>query len=255
MILSPGTNGLRRLLLLALPAIVAIVCLQAPSPVGARTPLEQAWSRYDGWTLAGFRLEGAPPELAGELRKGLALAGEGRFLRSREYPEFSTRLLREDLARIRLFLAREGWPAAEVEPAAVVPDARKRRFRLILRVDPGPEVRIARIAWEGWPEAMARPDSSESALVKHGERFGDRRLEAARTFLLQHLMDHGYALASVEAAVRPLNARSVAVDFAFDPGDRYDITSVTVKGSSPDLEGVTRRLIGIDPPRRFSRTL
>ncbi|MFH2054047.1 MAG: BamA/TamA family outer membrane protein [bacterium] len=255
MILSPGTNGLRRLLLLALPAIVAIVCLQAPSPAGARTPLEQAWSRYDGWTLAGFRLEGAPPELAGELRKGLALAGEGRFLRSREYPEFSTRLLREDLARIRLFLAREGWPAAEVEPATVVPDARKRRFRLILRVDPGPEVRIARIAWEGWPEAMARPDSSESALVKQGERFGDRRLEAARTFLLQHLMDHGYALASVEAAVRPLNARSVAIEFAFDPGDRYDITSVTVRGCSPDLVGVTRRLIGIDPPRRFSRTL
>lgn len=252
---SSRPHGPRRLLALALSAFAAAVCLQEPPPAGARPPLEQAWSRYEGWTLAGFRLEGAPPDLAGDLRKGLALAGEGRFLRSRDYPAFTTRLLREDVARIRLFLAREGWPAAVVEPVAVAPDAPRRRFGLVLRVDPGPEVRIARIEWDGWPTALARPDSSATALVKQGERFGDRRLEAARTFLLQHLMDHGYALAVVAAVVRPVDEGWVAIGFSVDPGDRYDVTSVAVKGCSPDLEGLTRRLIGIDPPRRYSRTL
>src|SRR5210317_1969718 len=97
-----------RHLIFLLPLMILTGANIGPS-YGAKTMLEQEWSRYQGWTIESFTLEGCPSSLKGSLQGGLALAGKGRILRSRLFPTFSYRLLRDDLARTRLYLAREGY--------------------------------------------------------------------------------------------------------------------------------------------------
>ena len=226
----------------------------AAQTVSAKTLLEQEWSRYQGWELRGFELVGAPSDLSGELKKGLVLTGQGRLLRSRRYPAFSFRLLREDMARTRLFLAREGYPAAEVEPVADL-DALRRRLRVRFRIDPGPMVLVASISPEGWPADLPPPEFDEDAGVRVGRRISDRRLDHTRLGLRSRLRDSGFALAEVAASVRPVSGPAVAVVFTITPGDHYTITEAVVEGCSPNLAGVTRRVLDITPPVPYSVSL
>ena len=236
-----------------LGAAVLFFCALGAGPVEAKTPLEQEWSRFGGWSLAWFRLEGVPDELSGDLRSGLALAGKKRLFRGRARPDFGIRLLQEDMARVRLFLAREGYPAAVVVPQAF-PEAGAGRLGVVLRIEPGPVVRVVASERRGWPTGLAPPDSTAGAFLRPGERFRDARLAASREDLRRILTDAGYAHAEVEVTVRPIDATSVVVVHAVSPGERFDITGVTVRGCSPDLEDLTRRLMDITPPTRYSRT-
>ena len=230
-----------------------LFCALASGSAAAKTPLEQEWSRYDGWHVAWLKLQGSPGDVDGDLQGGLALAGKGRLLRGRTMPDFRTTLLQQDMARIRLFLAREGFPAAAVVPLAV-PEPGAGRLGVILDIVPGPMVRVEAVEFPGWPSILPLPDSTAGNVFSPGDRFRDIRLEKSRSYLLRYLMDAGYALAAVEISVLPVDSTGVAVEFSVTPGDLQVISEVTVAGCSSDLEPLTRRLIDITPPERYSRT-
>lgn len=236
------------ILLLALLAL-----LLAVGPTRARTPLEQEWSRYNGWQVASFHLEGAPQELTDQLTTGLALHGRPRLLRSRLLPEFHTRLLLEDLARARLFLARAGFPAAVITPVAS-PREDQRKIGVTFRVDPRPPVQVAGVELIGWPDGVTAPDSTTRGVFQPGERFRDAKLESSRQFLQRHLRDRGCALVEIQATVRPVSPAEVAVVYTLAHAEIYTISEVAVTGGSADLHGVTRRLLDLEPPQIFNQT-
>ncbi len=245
----PATRLLRGILGIATLSLGVMVV--APSAAG--TPAGREWRRYEGWKIAWLRLEGAPSDLDRELKGGLALAGRDRLLRGPVLPAFRRRLLAEDLDRIRLFMAHEGYPAAEVTPVAS-PESGRKRLGLTLRIEPGPPVRVMATELQGWPAGLAPPDSASRELCRRGERFRDARIELSRAFLQRFLRDGGFALAEVDVSARPISASGVAVMYAVTPGDRYDITGVTVAGCSPDLAPLTRRLMNIVPPTAFAQS-
>lgn len=245
----PSTTLRRRLATLAAVVLCAALCGTA----AARSPIEQEWSPYGGWALTSFRLSGVPDGLEGELKDGLALSGKSRLLRSPLLPAFSVRMLEEDIARIRLFLAREGYPAAAVTPVALRDNAR-RRLGLDLRIEPGPMIRIAAIDLQGWPAALAPPDPAADGMPHAGRRFRDAELEASRQYLRRFLRDRGYAQAEVTCEAHPASDTTVVVTTSIVPGDVYHITEVTATGCSPDLEPVTRRLMNLDLPLLYSET-
>lgn len=236
------------IILLFLCTLAEAVCYPAFS---AKTPLEQGWSRYQGWNIRDFDLEGCPDELQNSIHKGLALAGKGRLLRSRVYPVFSYRQLRDDLARTRLFLAREGYPGAQIYPVAQ-PDAGNRRLKIRFQIDPGPMVSVASVELVGWPETLPPVSFQDNSGLLTGQRFSDRKLEFTRLKLREILRESGFALAKVTAQIRPLNANSVDAVLTIVPQDHFQITEVTVTGCSPNLEPVTSRVLDISTPQPYS---
>jgi outer membrane protein assembly factor BamA len=245
---------LQRTLRRALPAVTALALhAAAAGPAAAWSPLEREWSPYDGWQLSSFHVSGIPGDLEGDLKAGLAQTGKRRWLRSAILPAFSARMLEEDIARIRLALAREGYPAATVTPTAVIDNTGK-QLGLTLEIAPGPMVRVVSVDLQGWPAALAPPDSTASGMLQAGRRFRDVELELSRQILRRHLRDRGFALAEVATAVRSASDTTVVITCAITPGDSYHITSVSATGSSPDLEPVTRRLTNLKLPLLYSET-
>lgn len=237
----------------ALLLLLALLPLLLTTSSHARTPLEQEWTRFNGWQVDFFHLEGAPEEIEGPLAAGLALNGQPRLLRKRLLPEFHTRLLLADVARTRLFLAREGYPAASVTPEAA-PDAEQRRLGVTFRVEPGPPVLVKNVELVGWPPEVAPPDSTTPGAFRPGERFRDGKLESSRLMLRRYLHDRGCALAEVRATVRPVSPAEVAVIYTAAEATVFTITELEVSGCSQDLRGVTRRLLDLEPPQLYSQT-
>ncbi|NCQ35199.1 BamA/TamA family outer membrane protein, partial [bacterium] len=228
-----------------------LLCSLGAGPSFAKTPLEQRWDRYDGWELAGFRLEGVPPGIDGRLKDGLALTGKRRLFRGRERPLFRSGLLRDDMARIRLYLAREGYPDAEVFPESDL-RLRERRLSLVLRIEAGPPVLVDSVNLRGWPAGPARPAPSAGILPLPGTRFLDPMLEQSRAKLLRLLRNRGFAQARVAADVTPDSLGRAVITFTVTPGIPSDISEVVVSGCSPDLVPLVRRLVNIAPGERYS---
>jgi outer membrane protein assembly factor BamA len=229
------------------------ICAAMAGPAAAWSPFEQEWSPYEGWQLSSFHVSGIPGELEGDLKAGLALTGKRRLLRSPVLPSFSARMLEEDIARIRLALAREGYPAATVTPVATM-DNTSKQLDLTLEIAPGPMVSVVSVDMQGWPAALAPPDSTSRELLHAGLRFRDADLEMSRQFLRHYLRDRGFAMAEVATAVRSASDTTVVITCSITPGDSYHITSVSATGSSPDLEPVTRRLTNLKLPLLYSET-
>jgi outer membrane protein assembly factor BamA len=250
----PFRPFLRRTLQCALPALTAmLICAAMASPATAWSPFEQEWSPYDGWQLSSFQVSGIPGGIEGDLKAGLAQTGRRRWLRSPILPSFSARTLEEDIARIRLALAREGYPAATVTPVAAV-DNLGRQLGLTLEIAAGPMVSVVSTDLQGWPAALAPPDSTAHGMLQAGRRFRDVELDLSRQFLRRYLRDRGFAMAEVATAVRAASDTTVVITFSIAPGDLYLITSVSATGSSPDLEPVTRRLTNLELPLPYSET-
>lgn len=235
--------------------IAVLFLLLVPLAAGpAASKDRDQWEEYNGWKIKSFKLEGVPKELEGDLRTGLAQTGKWKILRGLQRPEFSMRQLAEDLTRIRLFLARNGFPAATVEPLAET-DPEGRQLDLTLRVKPGDPVRIDHLEWVGWPEGVAIPDTAEAANLSRGEILRDARVEEARAALIRLLHDAGYAQVAVTSTLRPEGLGRVTIVYEVTPGDFYRITEVNIVGCSDDLLKVARRVMNVEPGVAYSQAL
>ena len=234
--------------------LILALLVAAGSVVPARAETNKEWESYNGWEIKSFTLEGLPKEMKGDLSKGLAQTGKWKLLTGTERPEFSVGTLAEDLARIRLYMAQNGYPAATVKPVAV-PNPESRQLDLVLRVTPGPPVRIGRIEMEGWPEGVRRPDPDDARYLSVGDIVVDDIVEKARVHLEYLLLDSGYAEVVITSKLLPMALETVAVHYQVVPGDPYKITEVEIVGCSDDLMGIAHRVLNISPGVDFSREL
>ena len=239
------------------PTLLAIVLLVLTSVWTAgpsRAESNGDWESYNGWQIKSFALEGMPEELEKDLQKGLAQTGKWKLIGGTKRPDFSVRMLAEDLARIRLFMAQNGYPSAIVEPVAA-PRPEGRQLDLLLKVAPGDPVRIGRISMEGWPDGVARPDTSKAENLAVGEIIRDVRIEEARVHLANLLLDAGYATVTVVSTLDPMGLGTVAIHYEVTPGEFYKITEVEIVGCSDDLLKVARRVMNVQPGVTYSRQL
>jgi outer membrane protein assembly factor BamA len=202
------------------------------------------WSRYNGWEIQGFEVTGLPPGLAGEATGGLRLQGQWKPLRGRSRPAFQANLLRDDVRRLRLYLARRGYPVSRVE-VRIAAERRSRSLRLQVAVEPGPPVLVRAVRFRDWPGSVAMPDSVEVRRPTAGRPLVDAEAAALRRHLRTWLQDAGYADARVEVALAAAGPGQVILDVLVTPGEYYTISAVEIEGCAADLEPVARRTLAI----------
>jgi outer membrane protein assembly factor BamA len=210
------------------------------------------WARYNGWGTTSFDVTGLPQELEGAVTPHLALAGTRKFLRTQR-PPFQVKLLAADLARIRLFLSRMGYPSARTFPEAR-PRPEQKKLGIVIRVEPGPRARVGKLTWQGWPARAAVPDSSSGSFIREGQPFLDSELQTTRQFLQRWLQDRGFAEAEVDFSISLSDSHQVDVAFNVQAGDYYLVEGLNITGTGPDLVGVARRVANLNPPQEYSQT-
>ena len=214
----------------------------------ASTPAASAeLERYWGWKVGSFAITGLDEDTAAQIEKGLALASSG--LLKKEQQNFFPEKLEEDVQRTRLFLARHGYPRAEVRPE-VRPRGKGEELSVMLRVDPGPAVVVAGVSADSLPAALAR-EAARIAVVA-GDVLVDSEVEASARALAARLQEKGYARARVASRLEWLDSTRVHLDFDVTPGPVSYFGAVRIEGASPDLEGLAAKTTGIERGERYS---
>ncbi len=230
-----------------IPLALLLALLVLLAPRDGHGGGEAEWARaalaYKGWSTAGFRVEGLPSSLARPLVQGLALAGTPRLggLLGRARPALTPSLLEEDLARVRLYLARHGHPSARVE-VLFTPKAR-RRVDLLLRVDAGPAVRVAGAQVLGTLPAGVRREGLASLLPTAGDVFQDGQLQTSARRLEEALRAEGHARVRCRPGLLARDSASVDLTFLLVPGPVCMVDSIRVAGVAPDLARLARRTL------------
>lgn len=233
----------------AIVAVLIAVLLLAAGRPAAGTEWSEEAGHYRGWKVTALEIRGLKDPLAARLQKGLALNASSRLIFGSTVA-FQPRLLEEDLSRSRLWLSRQGYPRAQVDPV-FLPQRRGRRLALRLDVDPGPPTVIDSVAVTGLPAGTTLPVPSPIG-IDRGQRFVDDQVLASEKSLLGWLRSAGHADARVETAVTPTRGARVRVDFQSEPGPVFTMDSVAVSGAPPDLRSLVVRTVDLEPGTRYS---
>ncbi|MFH1843793.1 MAG: BamA/TamA family outer membrane protein [bacterium] len=216
-----------------------LVLLSADLCRGSETGLAAA-ANYKGWTVERVRVLGVTPELATSLVQGLALSGQSRLL-GRKRALLFARTLEADLERTRLFLARHGYPHAEIT-VQCEPTSDQRRVMVTLAITPGEPVRIASVTVTGLPNGIDRQRAPLST-VQEGQPLTDTGVATASRTLVATLQQAGYPFARVEPGLTRIAEHQVALEFRVDPGSRCRFGETVVTGVSDDLVGLVRKIV------------
>ncbi len=244
--------------------LVLILLTAAWAFAGVKGASPDLGTRYSGWNVASFALEdGSEPDsaedsplagLLGPLEGGLALHGREGFLGQRR-PVYRPRLLEEDLRRIRLYLAREGFPEPALHPSFEA-DVEDRSIRVVVKVVPGRWVLVLDLAVEGLPQEAAFAADSLIEVERENRRYSDRRVQATAEVIAELCRESGYAKVTVDSRLHRRDPESVVLDYQVRPGERYRITELSVEGLAPDLVPLVERRLGgalgeVYSPRRL----
>ena len=216
----------------------------SPASSSPEVPLPPEALRYKGWQTSALVIAGLPAEMARSLEQGLVLSGESKWLRTQR-PAFYPDLLEDDLVRARLFLARNGYPAARIRPE-FTPNRSEDQITITLRIEPGPRVTVATVMLEGFPELVTPPPADRLAL-QAGRAFTDTHLADTRRRLERLVQEEGYARATVATRVTLVDSNRVTVVFACAPSERLRYSGVRVEGASPDLVELVKQTTEIHP--------
>ena len=215
------------------------------------TPVKgQSLSPFHGWTVTEVAFTNLPDELSRRISGGLALNLRSGMLGQRR-ARFSERLLNDDLERIKLFLARHGYPGAEIA-VRLEPQGRRRRIKVIFEIADSAAVRYGEVRIRGMPEHLQEEGAWLLGRIAPGSRFSDATVTRTVTSLDSLLQAKGYARSTVVADVKLARPDQADLAFAVDPGVRYRIETVVLKGVPTDLESVTRKTIDLQPGTPFS---
>ncbi len=239
----------------ALTAVLTLAAATLPPPADAASAsgpapgADAAPVLYKGWRVAKLKVLGAPRGLGGAIKTGLALSGGGGPLGPREarlYPH----LLEEDLARIRLFLARQGYPRALVA-ARLEPSRGREAVTVVFDISPGAVVTVARAEAAGLPPALAAGARRAAARLV-GKPCAEPRLETVRRELVRLQADAGHARADVLTRVSWLDSTSAEVSFSASPGEVHTFRQILTRGVPDDLAPLVRRTVHIQPGQVYS---
>ena len=204
--------------------------------------------RYRGLEVRKVEIEGIDGGLAGELKKGLELSGVKNLIGA-DRARFYSQILRQDLERARLFLAREGYPRAVLD-ASVAPHGED-QVDVSIQVQPGPPVRVARVDLFGFPRDR-RQSIKERITVERGQRFRDADVDASVAAAKLDLQNAGYARSEVEGRIELLDSLRVVVTIDAESGPLCRYRDIQVEGTKPDLVKLVRRSVGIDRGTLYS---
>lgn len=204
---------------------------------------------YKGWSLSRVRVTGLPSELSSRVRSGLTLTNASGLFR-RQYGIFYPDILEEDLRRIRLHLARNGYPRARIQ-TLFEPQPIPQKIQLTIEVDPGPAVRVEEVVIDGLPENLTRRARRIMTVEEDGV-FSEERLIESGAELTLVLRNGGYAKATVEPEVEEGSANSVRVRFVVTAEQSYVFGDIHVEGIGEDLVPLAGRTINLHPGQPYS---
>lgn len=160
---------------------------------------------------------------------------------------FSPTLLEQsEAAIVRAYHAR-GYPAARVERALVDvsepsldPNSRG-TVEVRLRVNEGPEARVARVTIEG-ASALPVDTLSQALSVREGDLFSSAAVVADRELLVRRYLDEGYRQAQVETELSAgEDGGSVGITFRVTEGPQAVVDRVVIVGNVRVSDETIRR--------------
>ncbi|HPF36062.1 MAG TPA: BamA/TamA family outer membrane protein [Candidatus Krumholzibacteria bacterium] len=221
----------RRIPAFALPSLLTALLLCAAT----------AWAR-EGWEVRSVSVTGLPAGVADPADR-LGLAARGGLLGGNA-PVFREATLQADLQRLRLLLARHGYPYAAIRPS-VRADERARRVSVTLAVKPGRPVRVADVRVDGVPDGLTEAGRAAASLLPRRAVFRDADAEAARRRLAADLAAAGYLHAEATLSVERPDSFTAVVALTAAPGERLRVVRTEVSGVTDDLVDLARRTMSV----------
>jgi outer membrane protein assembly complex protein YaeT len=175
------------------------------------------------------------------VRTGTAAAAEdlAGVMKTRPGGPYVPAEVDEDLARIKAFLNRQGYPRADVALQNRVFRQSDSTVSLVIRAVPNERIRIS-IRGANLDESIVRPIWEERVF----ERWGLNQAEAA---LLTELRRRGYIFATVKSSIEK-SSEEIHIIHDVVPGRKYRISDVEFEGLSAFTAADLRRELDI-PPR------
>jgi outer membrane protein insertion porin family len=227
-------------------ALVLVLVL----PAGARSQeVSQDPDSYKGWKISGVQIEGlAQKDLVSEIRGGISLTRKKGFI-FKHYLNFYPKDLEQDVQRIRLLLARRGYPYARVEPG-FAPESSKEEVKVTLAVEHGPPVMVTDLQING---LSGTNDCRQLQLpCSPGHRFSEPALAKSLDQLVEKLKQQGHARATATSKITSLDSTSVRVTIDATPGPIYRWAGATVTGVAEDQAIVARKKMNVPVGRIFN---
>jgi outer membrane protein insertion porin family len=229
--------------------LLAGLSVLAPAPTSAAvpgpTPIDlQDLTAWQGREVTTLDLKGLPEHLLDAARRGLALTPRRKIV-SRRLATLTTRTATADVRRLRLLLARRGYPDAEISVQAEA-DGRK-GVKLTIAIQPGPAVHFRAVTTEGLPLELAAIADSVRAAFAPDRRFDEQALQGTRQALLRSMQRAGFARPQVLITVMRPQPRAADVVFACTPGERFVYEGLKIHGAPSDLAPLVRRTVRLQP--------
>jgi outer membrane translocation and assembly module TamA len=219
--------------------------------LAAVTPARAAG--HEGWLVTEVKITGLPQGISGDVVKGLGLRSSTGFGRTGKV-RFRQELLELDLQRLRLLLARSGYPYAQVEPG-FTPDSGVYQVKVKFVVQPGPTVQVGAVRLVGLPDELLGLEQKARDRLPTGSRVVDARVRAVADHVLLELQRGGYALARVRTTVAKPDSFTADIAFQLNPGEIYQIAEVRLSEIPADLDRLARRSMNVRVRDRFSPDL
>jgi outer membrane protein assembly factor BamA len=222
-----------------------LLLLSSGRSAASATSAAELANPYKGWKVARLELRGLDQDLAEKLRPGLALAPRRGF--SRRRTELYPNTLEQDIARVQLWLARQGYPEAVVQP---ILEPRGGEVIVVFAVEMGPVRRLRDVEILGWPAAVPRPTPPKA--LRPGSRFADGPAADWARQLQKDLRASGYAFATARARATGTDASASTLSIEILLGQRYVVGEIRVRGCREDLKPLALKTIGLHAGDWFS---
>lgn len=227
-------------------SIIILAVASAASAVPGEVDVWDQVANFKGWKVSDVSIAGLDDtpllnNTSKRIAKGLALSEDDAVLYEK--------LLREDVARIRLLLARSGFPYAGITPRVEAVED-KRAIKLTFEIDSGPAVIVRSIDWNQVPEGLER-DLEQHSTIRPGDTFSDETLAENVELVVDKLKTIGHAYAAASAKLDWGDSTTVDVTIVAAPGPVYYFSGVVIQGVSDDLIGLAHILVDIKEGERY----
>jgi len=226
-----------------------LLCLTTAGMAHADAIDVSALAAWRGRPVSALELSGLPADLAGRARSGLALVPRRKLLSVRK-TRLDLRLAAADASRLRLLLARNGYPEAQVAGRGEADGDDD--VKVTFTVSVGPAVSYGALAIPGLPAGLAAAADSARIQLPVGARFRDDAVDAVRAALILVLHRAGYAHPQIEVSVTRRADFICDLVFACSPGPLFAYDALRIDGAPPDLEPLARRVVALRPGTPYS---
>ncbi len=239
------------------PGRAILVCLLLlgllpTTAAGADPSAEIDVSRLQSWQgrhVSGLTITGLPGDLAKQAESGLALKPRRKFMRMRK-PLLDAATAHADARRLRLLLARNGYPHAVIVGSGEADG--DENVTVTFAVTLGPMIVFGETVLVGVPAAATVPADSARTRLVPGTRFQESEVFAVQGALVLAMRRAGHPHSAVDVAVVRPDSSRVDVTYTCTPGALFVYGDLIVEGSPDDLTPLVHRTVGLKPGTPYS---